>query len=148
TGDAGHQLHCKAGDTPLLERLYLGFTAVRLHVADDDRAGFQLLNLLDGERLYRQNDLGLLEHRGRRIGPCNVLVRRVRKLCLCAGTFLEEYLGPGLGEFVRYFRYEADARFLRRALAERTNGDWHARPSKVFNGIQRVPTRSRVWKSS
>ena len=58
----------------VLQGLHFGLACIGLHEADDDRPGFQPLNLLDREGLYGQHHVCLLEHGSRRIRPGHVLV--------------------------------------------------------------------------
>ncbi len=142
---ARDEFHGETGDAALLQGLHFGLAAIGLHVADDDRPRLQTRNLFDRQGLYSEQNLCLIQDGCRRIRPSDVLVGIVRESGECAETPLNEDLGARLGEFADNLGREADARFLRRAFAKRTYGDWHARPSEGY-WIPLPATRLEILK--
>ena len=99
---------------------------VRLHEPDDHGAGFQLPDLLQGRGLHGEQHVGLPEHLRGAVGPRDAFVKRIREAGALAGTALEQYPGAFLDEFIGDLGHQADARFSRRAFAQRAYCDWHS----------------------
>src|SRR5262245_51902665 len=99
---------------------------MRLHEPHDDRAGLQLLDLLDRQWLYGQHDVRRCEYVAARRRPVRLLVEGVWKIRPRTRTLLDEHPCAGLGKFVGHFRNEADPGFIWRDLAQGTDGYGHA----------------------
>jgi hypothetical protein len=83
-----------------LQRDDLSLARMRLHEADDYRAGFQLPDLFDRQRLHGEHDVRLLSM-ACRVEPLDVLVVRIGEACARSGAALHGDACAARGEFVR-----------------------------------------------
>src|SRR4029077_2153183 len=120
--DARHQLHGEAGDTALAEGAHLRRARIGLHEAHYHSARAQLCDLLERQWLHREHDICTLQHLARARRPGHTLVTGLGKAGTLTRAALDEHARAILHELVGHFGDQADARFSRRALAERTNG--------------------------